>query len=529
MFGGALPRKSDFGRLSLADSSGAMLAVTLIDKFTIERRLSTGVPGLDDVLGGGLPTDHLYLIEGDPGTGKTTLALHFLLEGTRRGEKGLYVTLSESKDELLGVARSHGWSLDGVAIHEMAAQADDVQPEAQYTVFHPAEVELADTISSVLKVVEDVQATRVVFDSLSELRMLARDPLRYRRQILGLKRFFSGRSCTVLLLDDRTADVNDLQLQSIAHGVIMMLNESREYGTKRRRLEVRKLRGAAFREGYHDYTIHTGGVTVFPRLVASEHHPEITHNRVASGIAELDALLGGGLETGTSNLLMGPAGCGKSSIAIRYALSLAQSGQRAAVFTFDETLSTLLKRSAGLGMDLRVAINSGSLLVSQVDPAEIGAGEFVHRVRDTVDNGVRLVVIDSLNGFFYAMTGEEAIMLQIHELLAFLDQMGVTTILTMAQHGFVGGDMNAPIDVSYVADCVLLFRYFEASGAVKQAISVVKKRTGAHERSIRELSFRPGNIQVGEPLTQFEGVLTGVPKYTGGPSELASRAKPSNE
>jgi circadian clock protein KaiC len=490
-----------------------------------QTRLSTGVPGLDDVLAGGLPGNHLYLIEGDPGTGKTTLALHFLMEGVRRGEKGLYVTLSESKGELLGVADSHGWSLEGIAIHEMAPQMEEVQPEAQYTVFHPAEVELADTIGSVLTVVNQVQATRVVFDSLSELRMLARDPLRYRRQILALKRFFSGRSCTVLLLDDRTADQNDLQLQSIAHGVIMMLNEGRDYGTKRRRLEVRKLRGARFREGFHDYTIQTGGIAVFPRLVAAEHHPASARECVLSGIVELDRLLGGGIHTGTSNLLLGPAGCGKSSIATRYAVATAERGAKAAIFTFDETLGTLLQRSEGLGMNVADAMKSGKMTISQIDPAEIGPGEFVHRVRAAVDKGVRLIVIDSLNGFFYAMTGEQAIMLQIHELLAYLDQMGVTTILTMAQHGFVGTNLNATIDVSYVADTVLLFRYFESQGAVKQAISVVKKRTGKHERSIRELSFEGGAIQVGEPLTKFEGVLTGLPKYIGGSAELATGAE----
>lgn len=492
-------------------------------------RLSTGVPGLDDVLSGGLPSNHLYLIEGDPGTGKTTLALHFLMEGIRAGDKGLYVTLSESKRELHGVASSHGWSLEGITIHEMSPQQEDVQPEAQYTVFHPAEVELADTVASVLNVVNEIQATRVVFDSLSELRMLARDPLRYRRQILSLKRFFSGRSCTVLLLDDRTADQNDLQLQSIAHGVIMLLNDDRDYGIKRRRLEVRKLRGSKFREGYHDYTIETGGVAVFPRLVASEHHPGTKPQCVSSGIEELDKLLGGGIHSGTSNLLMGPAGCGKSSIATRYAMSAAQRGTKAAIFTFDETLGTLIERSKGLGMDLEKCMKSGTMTVAQVDPAEMSPGEFVHRIRKAVDSGVRLVVIDSLNGFFYAMSGEQAVMLQIHELLAYLDQMGVTTILTMAQHGFVGSNMNAPVDVSYVADSVLLFRYFEAQGAVRQAISVVKKRTGSHERSIRELSFHDGGIHVGEPLTKFEGVLTGVPKYLGGSKELATGAKTTGE
>lgn len=501
-----------------------MSVITAEKVISAEKRLSTGVAGLDDILAGGFPANHLYLIEGDPGTGKTTIAMHFLLEGARRGERGLYVTLSESKGELLGVAASHGWSLDGITIFEMSPQGEEVQPEAQYTVFHPAEVELADTVASVLKVVDEVQATRVVFDSLSELRMLARDPLRYRRQILALKRFFAGRNCTVVLLDDRTADKNDLQLQSIAHGVIMMQNQDRDYGITRRRLEIRKLRGCRYREGYHDYTIETGGVRVFPRLVAAEHHHGGGHELVRSGIHELDALLGGGLTTGTSNLLMGPAGCGKTSVAIRYAYYWALSGHKAAVFSFDETISTLLHRSAGLGMDLQPEIAAGRIQLTQVDPAEMGAGEFVHRVRRSIDDGVKLVVIDSLNGFFYAMSGEHSVMLQVHELVSFLDQMGQTTLLTMAQHGFVGNNVNAPLDVSYVADTVILFRYFEAGGAVKQAISVVKKRTGAHERSIRELSFGNGTIRVGEPLKQFEGVLTGVPKYIGGGADLAAGA-----
>jgi circadian clock protein KaiC len=492
------------------------------DEGVPEERLSTGVAGLDDILGGGFPSQHLYLIEGDPGTGKTTIALHFLLEGVKKGEKGLYVTLSESKGELLGVAASHGWDLDNITIFEMTPQGEEVQPEAQYTVFHPAEVELADTIGAILKVVDEVQATRVVFDSLSELRMLARDPLRYRRQILSLKRFFAGRNCTVVLLDDRTAEGNDLQLQSIAHGVVMLHNEEREYGNKRRRLEIRKLRGSHFREGFHDYVIETGGVKVFPRLVAAEHRHAIQQKTIQSGIAELDSLLGGGMASGTSNLLMGPAGCGKSSIAVRYAFSHAQTGERSALFTFDETIATLKQRATGLGMDLEPCLEDGSMILSQVDPAEIGPGEFVDRVRRHVQEGVSLVVIDSLNGFFYAMSGEQAVMLQVHELLSYLAQMGVTTLLTLAQHGFVGSNMNSPVDVSYVADTVLLFRYFEASGSVKQAVSVVKKRTGRHERSLRQLTFESDGIHIGRPLIEFEGVLTGVPKFLGGGADLAS-------
>jgi circadian clock protein KaiC len=494
-----------------------------------EERLSTGVPGLDNILGGGFPRQHLYLIEGDPGTGKTTLALQFLLEGVKRGDKGLYVTLSESKGELLGVARSHGWNLDEISIFEMTPQGEEVQPEAQYTVFHPAEVELADTIAAVLKVVDEVQASRIVFDSLSELRMLAKDPLRYRRQILALKRFFAGRSCTVLLLDDRTGEGDDLQLQSIAHGVVMLYNQERDYGRKRRRLEVRKMRGSNFREGYHDYTIETGSVRVYPRLVAAEHHQFNAPRTILSGIAELDSLLGGGMAAGTSNLFMGPAGCGKSSIATRYALSNAQAGGRSAIFTFDENLATLKHRSAGLGMDLGPALGDGSIYLSQIDPAEVSPGEFVDRVRRLVEDGVSLVVIDSLNGFFYAMSGEQSVMLQVHELLSYLDQMGVTTLLTLAQHGFVGSNMNSPVDVSYVADTVIVFRYFEAAGAVKQAVAVVKKRTGSHERSLRELSFNGGTIQIGKPLTDFEGVLTGVPKYLGGAASLAVGSERSDK
>lgn len=502
---------------------------TSIPEGAKEERLSTGVSGLDDILGGGFPKQHLYLLEGDPGTGKTTIALHFLLDGVSKGEKGLYVTLSESKGELLGVAASHGWDLDSISIFEMTPQAEEIEPEAQYTVFHPGEVELADTVAAVLKVVDEVQASRVVFDSLSELRMLARDPLRYRRQILSLKRFFAGRNCTVLLLDDRTAEGNDLQLQSIAHGVVMLHNEERDYGRKRRRLEIRKLRGSNFREGYHDYVIETGGVKVFPRLVAAEHHEVKKSLRILSGISELDSLFGGGMDTGTSNLLMGPAGCGKSSIATRYALSNAKAGSRSAIFTFDENLATLKERSEGLGMALDESVADGSLTLMQVDPAEISPGEFVDRVRKMVQEGVNLVVIDSLNGFFYAMSGEQSVMLQVHELLAYLDQMGVTTLLTLAQHGFVGSNMNSPVDVSYVADTVMIFRYFEASGSVKQAVSVVKKRTGAHERSLRELSFNGGVIRIGDPLTQFEGVLTGVPKYLGGAAELAPGTKQSGK
>jgi len=486
-----------------------------------EQRVKTGIAGLDDVLGGGLPRSHLYLIEGDPGTGKTTLALQFLLEGVRVGEKGLYVTLSESKHELLGVAESHGWSLEKVSIFEMTPVEDELDPEAQYTIFHPSEVELADTTSAMLKQVDAIQPSRIVIDSLSELRMLARDPLRYRRQILALKTYFAGRNCTVLLLDDRTAEGNDLQLQSIAHGVVMMQSLERDFGNKRRRLEIRKMRGMPFREGFHDYSIQTGGVIVHPRLSASEHREYPAHEPILSGLSELDALFGGGIDRGTSTLMMGPAGSGKSTLAVRYALAAAERGEVAVVFTFDETIATLLHRSAGLGMDLGRHIDSGKMVIRQVDPAELSPGEFVSNVCQFVaESQAKVIVIDSLNGFLNAMPGEDFLAIQMHELLAYLNQKGIATIMTLAQHGFVGSYMATPVDVSYLADSVLLFRFFEAEGQVKQALSVIKKRSGSHERSIRELIFENGAVRVGEPLARFRGVLTGVPTYVGGSQDL---------
>jgi circadian clock protein KaiC len=477
---------------------------------------STGTTGLDDILGGGLATNHLYLIEGDPGTGKTTIALQFLMEGARRGQKGLYVTLSESKHELLEIADSHGWSLDGIEIFEMGPDEGQLKPEAQYTVFNPSEIELADTTNAVLAEVDRLQPARVVFDSLSELRLLARDSLRYRRQILGLKQFFSGRKCTVLLLDDRTAQGHDLQLQSIAHGVILLESVEREYGIKRRRLEVKKLRGSHFREGFHDYCIKRGGVEVYPRLVASEHLVVSQPTQLKSGIEALDKLLGGGLDSGTSTLFLGPAGCGKSTIAVRYAVSAVEQGSTAAVFAFDETLATLVIRGKGLGLDIKKHVDSGKLTLRQVDAAELSPGQLVHEVRMLVEKqNLKLLVIDSLNGLLNAMPGEKFLAMQMHELLAYLSQKGVTTLMTIAQHGFVGTNIDAPVDVSYLADTVLLFRYFEAVGEIKQALSVIKKRSGEHERTIRELVMKNGTITVGKVLTDFEGVLTGSPKYRG--------------
>lgn len=481
------------------------------------RRLKTGIQGLDDILHGGFPEGHFYLVEGDPGTGKTTLALQFLLEGIRLGETTLYVTLSESRQELEQVARSHGWRSEDLLIYEMIPPEDDLRPEAQYTVFHPSEVELADTIASIMKKVDEVKPQRLIFDSLAELRMLARDPLKYRRQILALKRHLSGRNTTVLMLDDRTSSGgDDLQLQSIAHGVIVLQGIGRDFGVKRRRLEIHKLRGTSFREGYHDYVIRTGGLQIFPRLIASEHKPGFERHPVPSGLEELDDLFRGGIDSGTSTLLTGPAGCGKSTIAFRYACSAAQRGENAAIFLFDESQHTLITRARGLGMDPDGAIASGRLHMRQVDPAELSPGEFVSEIRRYVEEQkVRVLVIDSMNGLLNAMPHEQYLALQLHELFSYLGQQGIASIITLAQAGIIGTTMRSPVDVSYLADTILLFRYFERAGQIRQALSVIKKRSGSHERTIRELFMDNGILRVGDPLSEFEGVLTGVPKLIG--------------
>jgi circadian clock protein KaiC len=517
--------------ISKASTSGvgataAPQSIALLNGNTKPPRLQSGIAGLDDILHGGFPQGHLYLIEGDPGTGKTTLALQFLLEGIRNGETVLYVTLSESRGELEQVATSHGWSTEGLGIFEMIPPDDDLTPESQYTVFHPSEVELADTIAAILGKVDEVKPQRLVFDSLAELRMLARDPLRYRRQVLALKRQISGGNITVLMLDDRTSMTgDDLQLQSIAHGVIVMEGLSRDYGIRRRRIEVHKLRGTAYREGYHDYIIRTGGLQIFPRLIAAEHLPEYERKPVASGLRELDDLFRGGIDNGTSTLLTGPAGCGKSTIAYRYAYCCAQRGEKAMIFTFDESLATLFSRARGLGMDPDPLLASGLLQVQTVDPAELSPGEFVAQIRDLVDaQSLRLLVIDSMNGLLNAMPHEQYLALQMHELLSYLGQQGIATIITLAQAGVIGSAMTSPVDVSYLADTILLFRYFERAGEIRQALSVVKKRSGPHERTIRELFLENGVVRVGDALREFEGVLTGVPKLIGGPGTAEGHA-----
>ncbi len=481
-----------------------------------------GSPGLDDVLGGGLPTGHFYLLEGQPGTGKTTLALQFVIDGLRRGETVLYVTLSESRRDLMVVADAHKFNVEGLNILELLAGEQDLSPESQYTVFHPAEVELSDRTQSILAEVNRLKPTRLVIDALSELRMMARDILRYRRQILSLKESLANHNCTVLLLDDRTSAESELELHSIVHGVISLSKVPREYGKIRRRLEVTKLRGCAFREGYHDYVIRTGGAVVFPRLIAAEYRADHVSKVAHSGIPELDALAGGGLDRGTSTLLVGPAGSGKTTIALRWACTAAARGEKAAAFIFEETVTSLLYRAKGLGMNLEKLVDSGNMKLEQVDPAEMSPGEFVELVRNAVEiDKVGTIIIDSLNGFLQSMPGEQFLALHLHELLAYLNNRNVLTLMIVAQAGMIGSNMQTPVDVSYLADNIFVLRYFEAHGAVRQAVSMIKKRTGGHERTIRELTLGPDRIWVGEPLKDFQGVLSGIPILLGQGNENA--------
>jgi circadian clock protein KaiC len=476
-------------------------------------KASTGIPGLDDVLSGGFPRRRLYLIQGDPGVGKTTLALQFLLEGARLGEKVLYITLSETREEMEAVADSHGWSLDAIELYELSAIEELLGPESMQTVYRSAEVELSETTAKLLEKVSEVNPTRVVFDSLSELRLLAKDALRYRRQILSLKQYFAGKDCTVLLLDDKTSEGSDLHLQSIAHGVISLEQIPPIYGVDRRRIRVQKLRGVKFRSGYHDFNLERGGIEVFPRLIAAEHREKFEAACISSHLPELDALLGGGLDRGVSCLFMGPAGAGKSTMSIQFAVAAAERGQHATVYCFEEAPRTLYARSAELKQTLRKFVDEGLITVRQVDPAELSSGEFSHIVRKDVEmNDSRVIIIDSLNGYMNAMPEERMLVLQLHELLTFLGQKGVTTILVLAQHGMLGSGMQVPIDVSYLADTVLVFRFYEHLGEIKLALSVAKRRGGHHERTIRELKFSSENgIQVGAPLAHLRGVLSGVP------------------
>jgi circadian clock protein KaiC len=476
--------------------------------------ISTGVAGLDVVLNGGLPRHRMYMFQGDPGTGKTTLALQLLIDGLKRGERGLYVTLSESSDELRAVARSHGWTLDGIVIYELSAASPAHLEDDENTLYVPAEIELGERMRALLAEVDRVQPARIVLDSCSELRLLAQSPLRFRRQLLGLKAELIRRGCTVVLLDNPKGEGGNELIQSLVHGVVNMEQLSPVYGSERRRLRVMKLREVSYRGGYHDFVIRRElGIDVFPRLVASEHHEAFGQEAVPSGLKSLDALLGGGPERGTSMLIVGPAGSGKSALASQYVATAAERGERAAIFAFDEGKRTLLARAAGLGIDMAKHVDDNRVRVQQVDPAELSPGEFVNSVREAVErDGARVLVIDSLNGYLQAMPEEEFLLAHMHELLSYLRQQGVLSVLVVAQHGFLG-TMSAPVDLSYLADTVLATRYFEAEGCVRKALSVVKKRAGAHETAICELVLAPGGIQVGPALSHFQGILTGNPIY----------------
>lgn len=477
--------------------------------------LSTGIPGLDQVLGGGFTRDRLYLVEGEPGSGKTTVALQFLMEGVRHGESVLYITLSETEVELRAVAASHGWTMDGIHIHEVIPTESVLDPAQQYTMFHPSEVELDTTTKAILAVVEQVKPRRVVFDSLSELQLLAGNPLRYRRQVLAYKQFFASRNCTVMLLDDCVASqAKNSQVRSIAHAVIFLDQVVREYGTQRRRLNVVKYRGVEFRGGVHDYSIKYGGLRVYPRLVALDTRATHAQKMISSGVPELDALLGGGIEEGTSTLIVGPPGTGKSSLSVQILMTAVNDGKRAAMFIFEESVNTLRMRSEGLGLKIKEAIDSGAVIMQQIDPAEMSPGEFTGAVCKAADDGAKVIVIDSLNGYLNAMPDERFLTTHLHELLTYLGQRGVRTILVGVQRGVIGSHMDSVVDASYLSDNIILLRYFEARGEVRQAISVFKKRGSSHERTIREFVLGPQGIRIGEPLRHFHGILTGVPTVT---------------
>lgn len=476
-------------------------------------RVSTGIEGLDDILCGGLTAQRVYLVEGSPGTGKTTLGLQFLLEGRAQGESGLYITLSETADELDAVAESHGWTIDDISIFELAND-NMLDPDSQQSVFHPSEVELGETTKNVMDIVEKFKPSRIVFDSLSEMRLLAQNPLRYRRQILALKQFFSSRACTVLLLDDKS-NLADHHLHSIAHGVISLEQIAQEFGKERRRVNIIKMRGLKFRGGFHDYVLETGGIKMFPRLVAAEHQGEFSLSVKSSGATGLDHLLGGGLISGTNTLIVGPSGIGKTTIAVRCVLSALERGENASFYLFDEGLGTFHARADALDLNLRQYVESGQLMIHHIDPAELAPGEFAQMLRTAVEvSGVSFIVIDSLNAYLQAMPGEQFLTLQMHELLSYLNQQGVTTMMVLGQHGLIG-EVRSDVDLSYLSDTTILLRFFESNGRLRRAVTVIKSRTADHALTIHELQLTRGGVIIGDPMMGFDGVLTGLPSYRG--------------
>jgi circadian clock protein KaiC len=482
----------------------------------LTEKAAFGIEGLDDITAGGLARGRLFLLEGSPGTGKTTISTQFLMAGAAAGERCLYVTLSETEEEFRQGATSHGWDLAGIDMFELMAPEELLDEQQQQSLLYSSDLELGETTRRIFEIFERVKPDRVVIDSLSEIMLLAQSPLRYRRQILALKHYFSRAGTTVMMLDDLTTENNDKTMHSIAHGVIHLEELAPDYGAERRRLRIIKYRGQRYRGGYHDFVIEPGGARIFPRLVSAEHKKDFKRTLVETESPELNALLGGGVNRGSSVLVLGPAGTGKSLLALTFVQAAVNRGERAAMFAFDEELGLLFERALGLGIDLQAMVDAEQLVIEQVDAAELSPGEFSQRVRRCVEvHNARTVIIDSLNGYQAAMPEEQALILHMHELLQYLNRQGVSTFLTVAQHGLVG-DMKAPVDVTYLADTVILLRYFEATGRVRRAISIIKKRTGAHENTIREYVIDRRGITLGEPLTNFHGVLRGVPNMVGG-------------
>jgi circadian clock protein KaiC len=482
--------------------------------------ISTGVEGLDDILNGGYLREGFFLLQGDPGSGKTTLALQYAIHCAKVGESTLYITLTESRKDLERTCKAHGWSLDAIQLCDLTKSAANLLGESEASVFHPSETELGETTKAILEAVESAKPRHVIFDGLSEMRLLSGNVLVYRRQLLALKEFFALRKTTVLLLDDRSSAFGEIQPESLVGGNIVLDRTMPQYGRARRRLFVTKVRGSEFREGFHDYEIKTGGLVVHPRLVAADYHHEFARDELPSGIENLDRMLDGGLTAGSTALLLGPAGAGKSTVAMQFAVTAMRAGRKAAVYLFDEVIDTFVERTQklclGPGEDIREMVRSGRLHAQQVDPAELSPGAFAHEVRRAAEGGAKVIVIDSLNGYLNAMPEERFLTTHLHELFSYLNQMGVLTIMVVAQHGMiVGGGAGGDVDVSYLADSVLLFRYFEAKGEILQALGVFKKRTGTHERTIRQLVISGAGIAVGEPLREFRGVMTGVPQYAG--------------
>jgi circadian clock protein KaiC len=506
---------------------GVAMSSKNTDEINFEKS-RTGIVGLDEVLGGGLPKNNLFLIQGKPGTGKTTLSIQFLLEGVREGEKCLYVTFSETKKEIESVARSHDWDISKIDILELSAISEGVGKASYTTLFHPSEIELSKTINIVLDQIKKTKPQRIVFDSVSELRLLAETSLRYRRQMLAFKEFFINQGATVLFLDDLTTEAGDLHVQSIVHGVLLLEKFRAGYGVERRQFHIVKLRGVEFRGGTHDYAILKGGIRIFPRLVSSDHKNTFAHERISTGLKALDDLLGGGLDRGTSNLILGPAGTGKSTISLQCAIAAANQGKKVAIYSFEESPTNLIFRAKTLEMGLQKHLDSGQIILRKIDPAELTPGQFTSLLRETtVVQKAGLIVIDSLNGYVHAMPEQQFLMLQLHELLTYLGNSGVITIMVLAQAGMMG-NMHTPLDLTYLADSVIITRFFEAFGSIKKAISVTKKRTGDHEETLRELKIGKGGISVGPVLAEFAGIFSGMPRYLGENEDILKNSQGRN-